>query len=147
MDAHLYDLPCDQQLRKHCRDASVHRHVLMGSSQQIHLGRRETMSLGTPNRAAAAARAREIYLHLLAHGWDETIAKYRPGMISPATQAETPIWVVLWALLWILYRRVCSRKPTHHPGLRILNRRRCGSFPGLMRLFFAWAGLGQKLGV
>jgi integrase len=59
------------------------------SARFQHQGRRETISLGTPNRAAAAARAREIYLHLVAHGWDETVAKYRPGMISPATQAET----------------------------------------------------------
>ena len=59
------------------------------SARFQHLGRRETISLGTPNRAAAAARAREIYLHLVAHGWDETVAKYRPGMISSATQAET----------------------------------------------------------
>ena len=35
------------------------------SARFQHLGRRETISLGTPNRAAAAARAREIYLHLL----------------------------------------------------------------------------------
>lgn len=59
------------------------------SARFQHLGRRETITLGTPNRAAAAARAREIYLHLIAHGWDETIAKYRPGMIPPAMQAET----------------------------------------------------------
>jgi integrase len=59
------------------------------SARFQHLGRRETITLGTPNRAAAAARAREIYLHLIAHGSDETIAKYRPGMIPAATQAET----------------------------------------------------------
>ena len=59
------------------------------SARFQHRGRRETISLRTPNRAAAAARAREIYLHLVAHGWDVTVAKYKPGMISPATQAET----------------------------------------------------------
>jgi muramidase (phage lysozyme) len=59
------------------------------SARFQHQGRRETISLRTPNRAAAAARAREIYLHLVARGWDETVAKYKPGMISPATQAET----------------------------------------------------------
>jgi hypothetical protein len=31
-----------------------------------HKGRRETFLLGTPNKAAAAARARDIYLSLLA---------------------------------------------------------------------------------
>jgi integrase len=35
-------------------------------------------SLGTANRAAAAARARDIYLHLAANGWEATLAKFKP---------------------------------------------------------------------
>jgi integrase len=65
------------------------RAALNYSARFQYLGHRETITLDTPNRAAAAARARDIYLHLIAHGWDQTIAKYRPGMIPPATQAET----------------------------------------------------------
>lgn len=42
-----------------------------------HEGRRETFPLGTPNKAAAAARAREIYLSLVANGWDVTVAKFK----------------------------------------------------------------------
>jgi hypothetical protein len=39
--------------------------------------RRETFPLATPNRAAAAARARDIYLSLAANGWDATLAKFK----------------------------------------------------------------------
>ena len=42
-----------------------------------HEGRRETFPLGTANNAAAAARAREIYLSLAANGWDATVAKFK----------------------------------------------------------------------
>ncbi len=43
-----------------------------------HLGRRETFSLGSVNKAAAAAKAKEIYLSLQAAGWDATLAKFKP---------------------------------------------------------------------
>jgi hypothetical protein len=39
---------------------------------------RETFNLGTPNKAAAAAKAREIYVYLTANGWDATLAKFKP---------------------------------------------------------------------
>ena len=45
-----------------------------------HRGRRETFALGTPNRAAAAGRAKEIFLSLQAVGWDGTTAKFKPGI-------------------------------------------------------------------
>ncbi|MBV8174866.1 MAG: hypothetical protein JO151_09925 [Verrucomicrobia bacterium] len=45
-----------------------------------HNGRQETFPLGTPNRAAGAARARDIYLSLLVDGWDVTLARFKkPG--------------------------------------------------------------------
>jgi integrase len=40
-------------------------------------GRRETFPLGTANKAAGAARARDIYLSLLAAGWEATLARYK----------------------------------------------------------------------
>jgi hypothetical protein len=40
-------------------------------------GRRERFPLYTPNKAAAATRARDIYLFLLANGWEPALAKYR----------------------------------------------------------------------
>src|SRR5260221_2022961 len=43
-----------------------------------HKGWRETFNLGTPNGAAAAAKARDIYVHLTANGWDDTVARCKP---------------------------------------------------------------------
>jgi hypothetical protein len=47
-----------------------------------HQGRRQTFPLGTPNKAAAATSARDIYLHLLAHGW---------GFVGKGGQASSGI--------------------------------------------------------
>jgi integrase len=41
-------------------------------------GRRETFNLATPNKAAAAAGAREIYCFLAANGWEATAEKFKP---------------------------------------------------------------------
>jgi integrase-like protein len=43
-----------------------------------HLGRRESFSLGSANKASAASRAKEIYLSLQGSGWDTTLAKFKP---------------------------------------------------------------------
>src|SRR6267143_6126441 len=40
-----------------------------------HRGRRHKWSLGTPNRDAAAAKARDIFLILQAQGWDAAVAR------------------------------------------------------------------------
>jgi len=47
-----------------------------------HGGRRETFPLGSPNRASAAARAKDIYFSLKSNGWDVTLAKYKPKTIA-----------------------------------------------------------------
>jgi hypothetical protein len=39
---------------------------------------KRVFSAADPNKAAAAARARDIYLHLVSHGWDPTLGKYKP---------------------------------------------------------------------
>jgi hypothetical protein len=39
-------------------------------------GKRQFFPLGTPNRAAAAAKARDIFLFLTVNGWPLTVAKY-----------------------------------------------------------------------
>jgi hypothetical protein len=46
-------------------------------------GRRERFSLYTPNKAAAAARARDIYLSLVASGWEITLRRYKPSSTAP----------------------------------------------------------------
>ena len=43
-----------------------------------HAGKRETFALGTSNKTAAAAKAKEIYLSLRAAGWGGTLAKFKP---------------------------------------------------------------------
>jgi integrase len=43
-----------------------------------HKGLRDTFGLGTANKSAAAARARDIFLYLSANGWDATLAKFKP---------------------------------------------------------------------
>lgn len=45
-----------------------------------HRGRREWFNLGTPNQATAAVKARDIYLSIVADGWDDTLAKFKPGV-------------------------------------------------------------------
>jgi integrase len=45
-----------------------------------HRGRRHKWSLGTPNREAAAAKAKDIFLSLQAQGWDAAIQKHRPKL-------------------------------------------------------------------
>jgi integrase len=43
-------------------------------------GRRELFNLHTSNRAAAAAKAKEIYAALVGTGWDATLEKFKPEM-------------------------------------------------------------------
>jgi hypothetical protein len=43
-------------------------------------GRRELFNLRTPNKAAAATKARDIYAMLVGSGWDATLAKFKPEM-------------------------------------------------------------------
>src|ERR1700758_3733285 len=41
-------------------------------------GRRIKWTLETPNKEAAAARAKEIYLFTQANGWEAALERYRP---------------------------------------------------------------------
>ena len=43
-----------------------------------HAGRRETFSLGTSNKTAAAAKAKDIYISLQSNGWEVALAKFKP---------------------------------------------------------------------
>lgn len=45
-----------------------------------HLGRREWFNTGTSNKAAAAEKARKIYLSLIAKGWQVTLDEFKPDM-------------------------------------------------------------------
>lgn len=46
-------------------------------------GRRVNFPLRTANKAAAAAKAAEIYAHLTVNGWDATLAKFKPRTEKP----------------------------------------------------------------
>lgn len=50
-----------------------------------HLGRVAYFNLKTANATEAALKAREIYVHLIAYGWDATLAKYKQ---KPAQNCE-----------------------------------------------------------
>jgi integrase len=56
------------------------------TAKMQHEGRRESFSLGTPNKAVAAAKAREIYIFLSANGWEATLARFKP---KPTTTTQT----------------------------------------------------------
>ena len=59
---------------------------------QYH-GRREHFPLGTPNKAAAAAKARDIFLFLAGNGWSLTLSKYKPQSQSPSPTNTAAITV------------------------------------------------------
>ncbi len=59
------------------------------TAQIQFLGRREQFPLGTANKAAAAAKAREIYISLHGHGWDETLNSYKPKAEEPKPEKST----------------------------------------------------------
>ena len=59
------------------------------TAQIQFLKRREQFPLGTPNKAAAAARARDIYLSLQAIGWEATLATYKAKPEEPRPEHST----------------------------------------------------------
>src|SRR6516165_124795 len=51
------------------------------AAQIAFRSRRIRWSLETPNKEAAAVRAKEIYLFLVANGWEAALERYRPRAI------------------------------------------------------------------
>src|SRR5438046_150605 len=45
-----------------------------------HLGRESWFNLHTALKAAASVKARDIYLHLIGRGWDDTLARFKGEM-------------------------------------------------------------------
>jgi integrase len=56
-----------------------------------HEGERRKLSLKTPIKAAAAARARDNYLSIITNGWGETLKTLRPDSERPPVQTELTI--------------------------------------------------------
>jgi len=73
-----------------------------------HQGKGLRWSLSTPNREAAATLAQQIYVYLLANGWEATLAKFRPKPSSP----EKPVTIGL--LLQSLRRNIRCRPHNLH---------------------------------
>ena len=63
--------------------------VPVWSARMQHDGRRDTFSLGTPNRAAAAAKARDIYFCLKGGGWEEAWRRFKPESAKPTGNNAT----------------------------------------------------------
>lgn len=73
----------------------VHRSYKDGNGQTVEMpewhvriadrGRRAWFNLETANQAAAAVKARDIYLMLVSAGWEATMARFKP---SPMAKAE-----------------------------------------------------------
>jgi integrase len=55
-----------------------------------HAGRSMRLSLGTPNGAAAADLAREMFVFLTANGWVSFLAKYRSPTPAPPAPSTSP---------------------------------------------------------
>lgn len=56
-----------------------------------HAGRRETLNLRTPNQAAAAQKAADIYRQLIVEGWEAILLQWKPKAVKipqPATVGE-----------------------------------------------------------
>src|SRR5205085_2666186 len=49
----------------------------------FHAGRESWFNLDTANQAAAAVKARDIYVFLKANGWDATLAKFKVESEAP----------------------------------------------------------------
>jgi integrase len=64
------------------------RHAPHWSVKLQYQGRRMTFALGTPNKASAASRARNIYLSLQGAGWPATLAKFKPNAADTGGGAE-----------------------------------------------------------
>lgn len=54
-----------------------------------YAGRQQKVSLGTPVKSAAAARARQFYLTLISKGWSEALAELKPDYVPASGDAST----------------------------------------------------------
>ena len=71
-----------KRLRKRCFESNGKRVEISDWQVRIaHLGRREWFNTDTPNQIAASVKARDIYLSLLARGWEPTLAKFKPDQV------------------------------------------------------------------
>ena len=87
------------RITKHSKEywfAKVYRPRVRGEEvanyavRLFHRGSEKRLSLGTPNRGAAADLAREMFVYLSANGWTAFFAKYRsPDQPTPISPGQT----------------------------------------------------------
>lgn len=58
------------------------REVPTWQVRMFHRGRESWFNTNTANQAAAAAKAKEIYLSLVSGGWEATLAKHKPERVA-----------------------------------------------------------------
>ncbi len=60
------------------RDGKLEIEIPTWQVRLFHLGREAWFNTDTANQAAAAVKARDIYVFLKANGWDAALAKFKP---------------------------------------------------------------------
>ena len=71
-----------ERLEHRCYTLEGQLHEVNEYSIRIqHLGKRKSIALGTSNADAAAIKARDYYLTIVAKGWEEAEAEFNPQMI------------------------------------------------------------------
>ncbi|WP_395746086.1 hypothetical protein [Prosthecobacter sp.] len=58
-----------------------------------HRGQRHRFPLETADKSIASERARERYLHLVAHGWEATLQKFKPRSVPTKKTATIGAWL------------------------------------------------------
>lgn len=61
--------------------------------QIAHRKQRHRFPLETADKAIAAERARDRYLHIVAHGWDATLEKFKPEAVKAMKIATIGSWL------------------------------------------------------
>jgi integrase len=106
------------------------------AAQICFRGRRIKWSLDTSNREAAAARAKGIYLFLVANGWEAAIARYRPPAIPQAGPSLLTVGEFLGAIeatgqlsavTFADYRQAFQKIVAQIAGIPGSNKKRYGS--------------------
>ncbi len=72
------------QQRDYINGAGVRVLVPTWQVRMQHLGRREWFNTHTANQAAAAIKARDIYLSLVSAGWEATLVRFKPDPLATA---------------------------------------------------------------
>jgi integrase len=98
-------------------------------------GRRIKWSLETPNKEAAAARAKELYLYIQANGWEAAMTRYRP-QATPQVKNDLTVGEFLDAVqatgrleraTFVDYQEAFRRMVSEIAGIPGSNKRRFGS--------------------